>query len=721
MKHINNPHVVELKFQQALLLCQHGDFLQAKRVFKSLLKLLPEHPQLLTNLGRLELQLGNVSVGVSLLKQSIHADKKQPQALLYLANGLFQLKHYHEAEIKYKSAIEIHINYLEAYFNLGILYQATNKLTEALNVYDKALQLKADYAEAYNNRGNILKNMGRFNEALADFEQALKINAHYLDAYYNRANTLYSLRRYDEALIAYNHVLSINNNDVDAICNRGNTLAELGRLVEALDSFNYAIVIHPDFAEAYYNRANVLKDLNRHEDALVDITKALALKPDFDFLLGDQLHLMMHLCSWQNLEPLLEKLVKAVLNNQKVVMPFATLSLIDDLTIQRKIAEIYTQFKHSAQPTLASPPYIQHKKIRIAYFSGDFHNHATMHLMADIFEQHDRMQFEVYAFSFGPEKQDVWRARAVKAFDHFIDVRLLSDMEVVKVAKDLEIDIAIDLKGFTQDARTDIFTHRVAPIQVNYLGYPGTMGCEFIDYIIADTTLIPQQSQQFYSEKVIYLPGCYQANSSEREISDKAFAREDVGLPNEGFIFCCFNNSYKITPSIFSCWMNILKQVEGSVLWLFKSNESAEVNLRKEAELRGVEGSRLVFAGVLPVEAHLKRIQLADLFLDTHPYNAHTTASDALRVGLPVLTLTGETFAARVATSLLTAINMTEMIVTSYDEYATLAVELAKNADKMKKIQQALVANTAVSSLFDSKCFVKHLEVAYKEMNEQQR
>ena len=384
-----------------------------------------------------------------------------------------------------------------------------------------------------------------------------------------------------------------------------------------------------------------------------------------------------------------------------------------------KSSEIYIQSKYPFNAVLGP---IQkrsgNQKIRIAYFSADFHNHATGYLMAELFELHDKNQFELVGFSFGPIAGDEMRQRIEKSFDQFIEVGNQSDMEIAQLSRDLNIDIAVDLKGFTQDSRTGIFANRAAPIQVNYLGYPGTMGADYMDYIIADKTLIPQEAQQAYSEKIAYLSGSYQVNDRKRFISDRQFTRQDLGLPENGFVFCCFNNNFKILPATFAGWMRILKAVEGSVLWLFQDNPWAVENLKQEALNHGVDPSRLVFAERMPLSEHLARHRQADLFLDTFPYNAHTTTSDALWTGLPVLTLMGNSFASRVAASLLNAIGLPELISNSQEEYEALAIELASNPQKLIALKQKLASNKLTTPLFDTPQFTKGLERAYVQMYE---
>jgi predicted O-linked N-acetylglucosamine transferase (SPINDLY family) len=369
-------------------------------------------------------------------------------------------------------------------------------------------------------------------------------------------------------------------------------------------------------------------------------------------------------------------------------------------------------------PVIASREW--HRRIRIGYFSADFRSHATSYLLAELLELHDRERFEVSAFSFGPSSPDPMRQRVESACDRFVDVRGSSDQEVAELARKMEIDIAIDLMGFTHLCRPGIFALRAAPVQVSYLGYPGTMGVPYMDYLIADSTVIPEGDEAGYQEKIIRLPDCYQVNDRKRSIADGAFAREDLGLPREGFVFCCFNNSCKITPRAFDVWMRILERVEGSVLWLLEDNAAASRNLRQEAERRHLSANRLVFAERMPAPAHLARHRAADLFLDTFPYNAHTTASDALWAGLPLLTCLGNTFAGRVAASLLTAVNLPELVAATPKEYEEKAVELAADPRRIDELKSRLVEQRSTATLFDTPRFARYLEAALQIIHERQ-
>jgi predicted O-linked N-acetylglucosamine transferase (SPINDLY family) len=529
---------------------------------------------------------------------------------------------------------------------------------------------------------------------------------------------LNELKLHDAAIESYDKAIAIRANTMEAHFNRGLALHALKRRQSAIESYNRAIALRPDLADAYYNRGLALDELKQYEAAIESFDKAYAIKPDFEFLYGKRLNAQMAVCSWNTVEAQISHLVMKIRQNQKVTSPFAIIALSDSLPLQRQVAEAFVKHHHPVNFEFGSiPKRPRGQKIRLGYFSADFHNHATAYLMADLFEKHDRDKFELVAFSFGTVSNDEMQQRIRAAFDRFEEVRNQTVKEIAQLARGIGIDIAIDLKGFTQDARVGIFCYRVAPVQVNYLGYPGTMGADYMDYLIADKILIPEVSQVHYSEKIIYLPNSYQVNA-KRKISDKLFTRAELGLPESGFVFCCFNNNYKITPRGFDGWMRILSRVDGSVLWLLEDSPTAASNLRKEAQLRGVSPERLVFAQRMPLPEHLARHRAADLFIDTLPCNAHTTASDALWAGLPVLTCTGEAFASRVAASLLNAIGLPELITTTQEDYEALAVELATNTQRFKSIKQKLERNRLTTPLFDTKLFTQHIEEAYAQMIE---
>lgn len=474
----------------------------------------------------------------------------------------------------------------------------------------------------------------------------------------------------------------------------------------------------PDDYRSYANKGNILLDLNRFEEALFYFEKAIYFEPDSNnFIYGSYLRSKSLICDWENFDLELDTLLIKIEKKERATVPFPILCLIDDPKIHKKAAEIFVETEYPLKDLLIRiRKNHAHQKIRLGYFSADFHLHATMLLMIELFELHDKEKFELYAFSFGPKTSDPFQSRVIAIFDKFIDVRFKSDIEVVEISRSLGIDIAIDLKGFTQDCRMGIFSNRAAPIQINYLGYPGTLAASYIDYLIADSILIDISNREYFSEKILYLPNSYQVNSSKLSLSNKSFTKKEFGIPEDNFVFCSFNNSYKIKPTIFNSWMRILNRVKNSTLLILVENEKAKANLNKEAMTMGVESSRLVFVGKLPVEEHLRRIQIADLFLDTFPYNAHTTASDSLRMGVPILTRKGNTFASRVAASLLSSLDLGELITSNQQEYESVAIELSTNNEKFMEIKNKLLNNLKTSSLFNSKLFTHHIESAYKEI-----
>jgi predicted O-linked N-acetylglucosamine transferase (SPINDLY family) len=589
----------------------------------------------------------------------------------------------------------------------------------ALESLEKAIALKPDFVEAHFNRGNALQALKRRPAALDSYDKAILLNPRHAQAYNNRGSVLQAMEQYQAALESYDNAIALKPDYADAHCNRGNALQMLKQYEAAVESYDKAILLNPNFADAYCNRGNVLFFLKQYKATLESYDKAIRCRPSYEYLQGMRLHMRRFLCDWENIAGECRQLEAAIDRNETVAIPFSILSMIDSPARQRRVAEIYVRNKAQAHSdVVAIPRRPKPERIRIGYFSADYFNHATSYLMAELFERHDRNRFEIIGFSFGPNTVDEMSQRVSAAMDRLLDVRSMSDREVAALSRKLEVDIAVDLKGFTKDCRPGILAERAAPIQVNYLGYPGTMGADYIDYLIADHTLIPEASQQYYSEKIVYLPNSYQVNDSLRVISDQPCVRGEEELPETAFVFCCFNSLYKITPDIFDIWMRVLGRVEGSVLWLLEENPWAGDNLRKEAARRGISPDRLIFAKPLPQSEHLARQKLADLFLDTLPFNAHTTASDALWAGLPVLTRMGETFASRVAASLLRAMNLPELVVATESEYEEMAVELALDADRIQALRQRVQENRLIAPLFNCQKFTRHLEAAYNAMFE---
>jgi predicted O-linked N-acetylglucosamine transferase (SPINDLY family) len=533
-----------------------------------------------------------------------------------------------------------------------------------------------------------------------------------VDIHFNRGIALADLRQHEAALASYDCALALKPNHAGAHNNRGIALKALRQFDAAIASYDRALSIDPNHADAYFNRGDACFDLKQYETALTAYDKALSLDPEYEFLRGASLYLKMQMCDWVNFDEELAQLINKIKRAEKAAPPFPVLAFSNSLSVQRIAAEVWLKESTPGDMLPKLSKYPRHHKIRIGYFSADFREHPVSRLTAELYEIHDRSRFEIIAFSFGQDTQDNFRKRLEGSFDKFIDVRNKSDREIATLSRKMEIDIAVDLGGLTKDSRTGIFAMRAAPIQVSYIGYLGTMGVDYMDYLIADKTIIPDQHLDHYSERIVYLPS-YQVNDSKRCIPDITFSRQQLGLPETGFVFCCFNNTYKITPATFDGWMRILKKVEGSVLFLYANNERSKSNLRKEAALREVDPERLVFGKPLAEAEYLARYRTADLFLDTLPYNAGTTASDALWVGLPVLSCAGETFASRVGASLLNAVHLPELITSTQEQYEKSAIELATHPKKLSAIRQKLMDTLYATPLFNTDLFTKHLETAY--------
>jgi predicted O-linked N-acetylglucosamine transferase (SPINDLY family) len=524
------------------------------------------------------------------------------------------------------------------------------------------------------------------------------------------------LKRLDDALTHLDRALAIDPAHVQAQLNRGLVLFDMGRNEEALAGLNRVVALKPDLVDAYMNRGSVLNVMKRRAEAIADWEKALELKPGLAFIRGEVLRTKRTMCMWDGDAEALALIDQRVAEGKGVIMPFAYLTATDDPKLALICAKIYAAAT-CAVPFQLTPSPPTGDKIKIAFLSSDFYNHALGILAVEVFERLDRRRFETCAICFSPPHDDDMRTRFRSAFDRFIDVNQMSDEAAAQTIADWGAHIAVDLTGFASASRTRILAYRPAPVQVSYLGFAGSMGTPIFDYIIADPHVIPPGDERYYAERVARLPHTYQANQSQRAvINDDRTTRAIHGLPDNAFVFCCFNNSHKITPQMFGIWMRILARTPGSVLWLFKDNDDAERNLRREAAARGIDAQRLFFAPRIDGREHLRRHMCADLFLDTLPFNAHTTASDALWMGLPVLTCTGRTFAGRVAASLLRAIDLPELVTHSLADYEEMAVQLALDPARLKAVRETLARNRNSTPLFDCARYTRHLEAAFEVM-----
>ena len=709
------PMSVVLYNIQGAVLQELGQLDLSIEAYSKALAIKPNYTAAYYNMGNALKEQGKLEEAIEAYNKALaikpdHSDASYNMAYTFQEQGKLE-----EAIATYKKVLAIKPDYVDAYNNMGNALKEQGKLEEAIAAYNKALAIKPDYVDAYNNMGVALKEQCKLGEAIEAYKKALAIKPDYADVYNNMGNALQEQGSLEEAIEAYNEALAIQPDHAEAYYNMGYTFQEQGKLEEAIATYNKAIALKPDHAEAYYNMGITIQCQGNLKEAIAAFNNALALQPDYETARGQKLYQLAHICDWDAIAED-STLIPSLGTNEKFVPPFVMLSLEDAPDSHRIRSEVYAKAIYLQRPLpLPALPSKKPKRIRIGYFSADFHNHATMYLMAKVFAAHDRQKFEVYAYSYGPDANDQMRQALIKSVDVFDDVREMSFKDTALLARQDKIDIAVDLKGHTQDQRLGIFAYRPAPTQISYLGYPGTIGTEFIDYIVADPVVVPSNRRSAYSEEIIYLPHTYQPNDNTRIISQKVTTKADMGLPEDGFVFCCFNSNYKISPAEFDIWMRLLCKVNGSVLWLLKSNLWVEQNLQREAKKRGIQANRLVFAEKLPHDQHLGRQKHADLFIDTFNVNAHTTASDALWAGLPIVTKLGQGFAARVAGSLLNAVGLAELITENEHDYEALILELATNPVKLAKIKEKLAVNRLSQPLFDTQQYTKHLEEGYQQ------
>lgn len=718
------------------------------------------------------------------LKQIVKLDPGNFVCLYSLGVSATQRKDMQKALTYFDKAASIVPGFAPTWFNRGIVLHKLDKKAEALESYDRALSLDSSYGEAIINRaalvaemsnvvqaqpasqaldhdGKVLKGLvlqqngslaeaeevfldilaerphdfsalysmgiiahqqGRPLKALEYLDLAARLKPDYAPTWYNRGIVLNSMKRNDAALANYDIALNLIPTYSEALVNRGAVLQEMNRHVEALETYDRLLKAHPDNDKAICNKGILLTEFKRVAEAAETFERLLQVNPDYDYGMGLLCFAQLHACNWQGVARYTAAIADGIARGKRVSKTLAVLAVNDSPEAHLTCSKIFAEGMYPAQPSIWRGEVYGHRKIRIAYVSPDFREHPVGHLTAGIFENHDKTRFETIGISLGIDDGSKLRSRISSAFDQFIDVRQKTTLEIAQLMRALEVDIAVDLAGYTADSRTGIFAHRPAPVQVNYLGYPSTLGVEYIDYLIGDRHIIPEEDQPHFTEKIVYLPDTYLPTDATLKVAERTPTRAECGLPETGFVFCSFNHAFKLNPTIFDVWMNILKRTPGSVLWLMKLNSAAEGNLRSEAQARGVDPDRLIFATRVPlVEDHLARYRVADIFLDTLPYNAHTTASDALFVGLPVLTCRGNAFPGRVATGLLHAIGMPELVTGSLKEYEELAVRLAYDEEALRSIKLKLLVNKSSYPLFDTTQFCRHLESAFVGMWERQQ
>jgi protein O-GlcNAc transferase len=716
--------------ERALALCRQGRFAEAKALLQPLAQLARPDKRVLALLGAVCLELGDraaaagdVARALALYARSIAVRPDHFQAHYNRGVVLYRSGNAAAAAAAYQRAIALEPKLAAAHSALGVVQSEAAAHDDALRSHARAIALAPDNPEFHNNHGLALDRAHRRGDAIRSFDAALALAPEFGAAWCNRGVALHGLGRHGEALESAGRALAIDPRDAEAWSNRGLALHDLHRHEEALVALAKATELAPGLANAWANLGATLNAVQRHEEALAAYARALALDPSLSEARGDRLHTAMLLGDWSTLDGELETLRAAIVTGTALVPPFVLLATDASAALLKRGAELYVAAHWPEAPAEATPEpgaatVRADRRIRVGYFSADFREHATMHLMAELFEQHDRDAFEVHAFSFGSTALDPMRARAIAAFERFHDVGELGDDRVAELARELGIDIAVDLAGFTRAARHGVFAARAAPVQVSFVGFPGTLGSPFIDYAIADPVVVPPESEGDFTEAVARLPGCYQPNASWLPVGAPTIDRRDAGLPEDGFVFCSFNNTFKITPDAFDVWMRLLRNIAGSVLWLIEGSAAAVANLRREAARRGVDGARIVFAPRMEREQHVRRHALADLFLDTFHYGAHTTASDALRAGLPVLTRLGDTFASRVAASLCHAVGLDELVTASTPAYEAAALALANDPERLAAVRAALAAALPSAPLFDAPRFARDLERLYGAMHE---
>ena len=746
------PDHLDALLLAADIAARSGDSDRALQTYQRVLDLKPAHAPAHYKCGNLLKDRGQMDAALASYDRAIALDPGYAYAFCNRGFVLERLKRWDAALESYDNALVLTPGDVLAHYNRAGVLRELARPQEALASYAQAISIKPDYSEAYGNRGFLLIEMQRWDEALASFTKSIEIHPGFAPTHFGRGIVLQSRKEWDAALASYDRAIEIDPGHAAAHCNRGRLLLALKQWSAARSSLERAVAVKPDFAEAYFVVAHLWMGVGQSEVALENFDRAIALQPQYGeaylsrgallvemkrflaaiesfdrgialgadpgFALGERCHAKLSVCDWNDFAADVNRLVAGIEAGEKVSPPHLMLVLADSVPLHYKAARIWVREAHPTNPGLAEISRRPRKaKARIGYFSGEFYPHPVATLMAEVFEVHERSQHEVIAFSYGPHSQDELGVRLERGVDRFIDVRAKSDRDVALLARQMEIDIAVDLAGHTGRSRTGIFAWRAAPLQVNYLGYAGTMGADYMDYVIADGTVVPEGQESHYAEKIVRLPNSFLPHDSSRAIASTVYTRDELGLPAAGFVFCCFNNSYKITPEVFDSWMRILARVPNSVLWLSQHNETAVDNLRREALRRGVDGERLIFAQRMPSPAdHLARHRAADLFLDTRPYNAHATAIDALWAGLPVLTFPGAGFAARVAASLLQTIQLPELVTTNVGSYEDVAVRMAEEPQLLAAIKEKLARNRLNSPVFDTPRFVRHLETGYATM-----
>jgi predicted O-linked N-acetylglucosamine transferase (SPINDLY family) len=667
-------------------------------------------------LGVCETQLGRALSGLHWIGQSLALNPQQPVALTNQGNALLALKRWDAALAVYEQALRLLPEYALALYGCGNALAALGRNEEALANYDRTLTLSPGFLAALTARGRVLLKLQRYGHALIAFDQAIELAAASAQAHLGRASALLGLKRYAEGLRSIDRALQLAPNLAAAYAERGHLLGEQGETDAAIAAYDRALQLDPDLASAWSSRGLALSLKGRHADAAVSLRRALQVDRGQPYARGAALHAQLQICDWTEYTDRVHAVVESVRRGEPAEFPFSFLAVCDSPALQLQCARRFALLQGPRKGPLWTGERYSHGRLRIAYVSADFLDHPTAYLMAGVFEKHDRSRFETVAISLRQDRDSAMTRRIKAAFERWFEVDEHGDQEIAQLIRSLEIDIVVDLMGYTGEHRVGIYAYRPAPIQVNYLGFPGTMGTSDIDYLIADHFLIPAEHRPAYSESIVYLPGCFQANDDCRLVAAEKPTRAQLGLPETGFVWSSFHSSYKLNPAVFEIWTRLLLAVPGSVLWLFGGTATVVANLRREAQRRGLDAERLLFAGSLPYPEHLARLSLADLCLDTFPFNGGATASDALWAGVPLLTYSGNSMAARMAGSLLHAMGLAELVTDSPQRYEQLALQLATTPGRLAEIRGTLARNRNSSDLFATDRFRRRLEYAYVAM-----
>lgn len=685
------------------------------------LDLAPGNHEFANSLGNACRAAGNRERAADCYRRALRFAPRHVPSLFNLAVIEREAGRLDKAEEYFRRVLELSPEDHEALLHLGTLLQLRSSAEEAAQVLRRALRQAPGNAFAHHQLGLACKGLGRLDEAMECFGQALQLDPDLAEAHNDLANLLQEEGRLDEAVVHYRTAVRLAPEAAIAANNLGSALVRQGKLDEAQACFRNCIELAPEMAIAHFNLATIHSLRGERDEALASYRTAERLRPEDAAIREGLLFELQNACDWSRFEELCERQRGSVQQQSETpISPFSLLSIPSTRAEQLRCARAFSA-RHAravARDRQAQGFRFrrdQKSRLTIGYLSADFHEHVTAYVMAELFELHDRSRFEVVAFSYGPDDGSPMRARLARAFEHFEDIAPLSHSAAAASIHARGVDILVDLKGHTQHARTEITALRPAPLQVSYIGYPATMGAEFIDYLVADRFVIPEAHAADYAENLVRMPGSFFVVDRRRAVAATP-SRRELGLPEDAFVFCCFNQTYKILPQVFAVWMRLLAALPGSVLWLLEGSPRSTQNLRREARACGVAPERLIFAPKLPLDRHLGRVRAGDLFLDTAPYNAHTTASDALWVGVPVLTCAGETFAARVAGSLLSAAGMPELITHSMADYEALALRLARSPDTLGGLRRRLDANRRTAALFDTPAYVRDLEQAYARM-----